>query len=77
MLGRQCKNVEHVWETWLARVPFKGHLEMPSSFAAAPGRVVRTTQFDAFICAVIMLNTLVNLGWHRFSLELVTRVCAT
>jgi len=24
-----------------------------------PGRVVRTTQFDAFICAVIMLNTLV------------------
>lgn len=26
------------------------------------GRVVRTTQFDAFICAVIMLNTLVTLG---------------
>lgn len=78
MLGNQWKNVEHVWETWLARVPFKGHLEMQSSFkweyatSAAPGRVVRTTQFDAFICAVIMLNTLVSLGWHpRFSLELV------
>ncbi|CAJ1328722.1 unnamed protein product [Effrenium voratum] len=47
-----------------------------------PGRLVRTTQFDAFICAVIMLNTLVmafesqylglqrgyDLGFPRFTL---------
>ena len=29
------------------------------------GRVVRTTQFDAFICAVIMLNTLVTLCFQE------------
>ena len=29
------------------------------------GRVVRTTQFDAFICTVIMLNTLVTLCFQE------------
>ena len=44
MLGNQCKICEHVWETWLERVPFKGRLEMQSSFKCEYATSAAVTQ---------------------------------
>ena len=43
-------------------VPYCAGNQVPCLLAfVVAGRIVKTTQFDAFICAVIMLNTLVSL----------------